>query len=234
MDEYRNQNPDQPNDPLQAPPDSSYNSHISVQQEGAQNQGDYSQRPPEGQADSQQRPDGQNQQQWQNSQNPQQQWQNNQNPQQQWQSNQTPPQQQWQGNQNLPHQQWQNQQQYWQNNGPGGQQYWSNGQPGSMPYPQPPKQRNNMALASMIFGILSLLACCIPFIQFPLAVVAIVLVILSKKKQPFSGFAIAGLVMGIISIVISILMTLYWGTVLSMMNDPEFMDIYNEMLKTYQ
>ena len=91
-----------------------------------------------------------------------------------------------------------------------------------------------LALASMIVGIFALLACCIPFVQFPLAVVSIVLVVLSKKGQPLSGFAIAGLVLAIISIIISILMTLYWGFLISMMNDPEFMSIYNEMLEMYE
>lgn len=165
---------------------------------------------------------------WQSSpQDEQQYWQNSpQNGQQQWQNSPQNGQQQWQNNQQYG-QQWPNNQQY-------GQQQWQNNPQSGMPYGQPPKRRNNLALASMIFGILALLACCIPFIQFPLAVVAIVLVILSKKKQPFSGFAIAGLVMGIIAIIISILMTLYWGALISMMNDPEFMDIYNELLKTYQ
>ena len=105
---------------------------------------------------------------------------------------------------------------------------------GQPPYGQPPKQTNNLALASMIVGIFALLACCIPFVQFPLAVVSIVLVVLSKKGQPLSGFAIAGLVLAIISIIISILMTLYWGFLISMMNDPEFMSIYNEMLEMYE
>ncbi len=95
-------------------------------------------------------------------------------------------------------------------------------------------RRNGQALASMIFGILALVSCCIPFIQFPLAVVAIVLVILSRKKQPLTGFAIAGLVLGIISIVISIAMTFYWGYAISMMNTPEFWEMYNEMMEMYQ
>lgn len=212
MDEYRDQTPDGQNDhnPI-APSGSPY----------GDNQNNDQQRP---------LPTSQNDQSyWQNSpHNDQQYWQNGpQNGQQQWQNGSQNGQQQWQNNQP-------NGQPYWQNNQQNNQPYWQNNPQNGMPYGQPPKQRNNMALASMIFGILALLACCIPFIQFPLAVVAIVLVILSKKKRPLSGFAIAGLVMGIIAIIISILMTIYWGALISMMNDPEFMDIYNELLKTYQ
>lgn len=115
------------------------------------------------------------------------------------------------------------------------QPYPPQGPPQYPPYPpMPPKQSNGLALASMIVGIFSLITCCIPFLQFPLAVAAIVLVILSKKGKPFHGFAVAGLVMGIISILISIAMTFYWGVVISMMNDPEFLSIYNEILEMYQ
>ncbi len=83
----------------------------------------------------------------------------------------------------------------------------------------------------MIVGIFSLLGCCIPFIQFPLAMIAIVLAILSRKGQPFSGFAVVGLVLGILSILVSVLMTVYWGYLLS---HPEFLDLYNEMMQMYE
>ncbi len=106
--------------------------------------------------------------------------------------------------------------------------------PYRQPYLQPPGQSNGMATAALVLGIFSLLSCCIPFIQFPLAVITIVLVILSKKGRPLTGFAVAGLVMGIISILISIGMTFYWGVVISMMKDPEFMDMYNKILEMYQ
>ena len=85
----------------------------------------------------------------------------------------------------------------------------------------------------MIVGIFAMLTCCIPFIQFPLAVTTIVLVILSKKGKPFNGFAVAGLVLGILAVIISIGMTIYWGVLISLMKDPEFMSIYNSLLESY-
>ena len=90
-----------------------------------------------------------------------------------------------------------------------------------------------LTVASMIVGIFAMLTCCIPFIQFPLAVVTIVLVILSKKGKPFNGFAVAGLVLGILAVIISIGMTIYWGVLISLMKDPEFMSIYNSLLESY-
>lgn len=98
----------------------------------------------------------------------------------------------------------------------------------------PKKETNRLAVASMVVGIFAMLACCIPFIQFPLAVATIVLVILSKKGKPFSGFAIAGLVLGILAVIISIAMTIYWGVLISLMKDPEFMSMYNNLLESYR
>ena len=126
----------------------------------------------------------------------------------------------------------------WQNGPSGGGSQWQNSSgnqwQNNQPYGQPPRQHNGKALASMIFGILALVACCVPFIQFPLAVVAIVLVILSQNRQPLPGFAIAGLVLGIIAIIMSIAMTIYWGYAFSLMNDPEFIQMYNDMMNMYQ
>ena len=139
----------------------------------------------------------------------------------------------WQNQQSGQNQNWQNDNQYnqgWQNNDQYNQSWQNNSQ-----YNQPPrKEKNNLALASMLIGIFSFINCCIPFIQFPLAVTAIVLAIISKKGRPFTGFAIAGLVVGIISVLISLGMTLYWGLVLDMMQDPEFMEIYNEIMQMYE
>lgn len=210
MDEYNNQNQYPDNHNRGSSPDSPYDNNRS----------------------------GQNQ--------PQQPWQNGQNPNSQgsqWQNGQTDSGNQWQNGQTGGGNQWQNGQadggNQWQNGQTGGGNQWQNNQgsgqwQNNQFYGQQPQQRNGKALASMIFGILALLSCCIPFIQFPLAVVAIVLVILSKKKQPLTGFAIAGLVLGIISVIISIAMTFYWGYAISLMNDPEFIDMYNDMMKMYQ
>ena len=217
MDEYRNQNSDEQNGSDRPhPSESPYSSGSPMGNQPGQapNQPPYGQQP------------------WQNaSQNDQQYWQNGpQNNQQYWQSNSPNGQQPWQ---NGP----QNNQSYWQNDSQNNQPYWQNNSPNNQPYwqnGQPPKRRNNLALASMIVGIFALITCCVPFIQFPLAVTAIVLVILSKKKQPLSGFAIAGLVMGILAILLSIVMLLYWGAYLQLMNDPEFSKILNEIMEMYQ
>lgn len=106
-------------------------------------------------------------------------------------------------------------------------------QPPVSPLPQMPPQ-NNMALASMIVSILSLLACCIPPLQFIMGMVALLLAIFSKKGKPFSGFAIAGMVISILSLVISIGMVLYMMFAFSLMKDPQYAHIFNEILEMYE
>lgn len=113
-------------------------------------------------------------------------------------------------------------------------QYDNNNWQAPTPPPQPPvKQQNNMALASMIVGIFGLLSCCLPPLQFVLGMVSLLLVIFSKKGQPFSGFAIAGLVMSIFCLVISIVMAAYMILSLSMLNDPSFAPILDEIMEIY-
>ena len=147
-------------------------------------------------------------------------------------------------------------QNYW--NQPGSQQqngqpqnYWQQNNPQQGPYQQnpyqqppyqqaPPKENNPLALASMITGLLALITCCCsPLIQFPLAVTSIVLMILSKRGKPLQGYAIAGLIMSIFAILLSILMTIMIGLVRSpqyqeFFNSPEFQDIFDEYESLYE
>jgi hypothetical protein len=74
------------------------------------------------------------------------------------------------------------------------------GQPGGYGYVQPPRRANGSAIASLIFGILG----CVPFLTGLLAVV-LGIVGLRKTRDPSvggKGMAIAGLVLGLISIVL--------------------------------
>lgn len=100
--------------------------------------------------------------------------------------------------------------------------------------PPPVKQPNNPALASMIVGIFSLLSCCFPPLQFILGVVGILLVYFSRKGKPWSGFAIAGLVMSILALIISICVVIYMVFAYQMMKDPRFAPLFNDIYKIYE
>ncbi len=101
-----------------------------------------------------------------------------------------------------------------------------------------PSETNSLAVASLVFGILALISCCCsPLVQFPLAVTAIVLVILSKKGRPFNGYSVAGLVLSIIAILMSLFMTLMIGLIRSpqyqeILNSPQFQELYEEIYES--
>lgn len=100
--------------------------------------------------------------------------------------------------------------------------------------PPPGNQPNNLAIGSMIVGIFSLISCCIPLLQFILGVAGILLVIFSKRGKPWSGFAIAGLVLSIIAILISVAMVIYMIVVFQMMKDPQFAPLFNDIYQMYE
>ena len=113
---------------------------------------------------------------------------------------------------------------------PGGYQNPGNGNmPGGQPRQQKPK--NNFATGSLACGILGLLTLCC--CAFPLAIIlgvgAVSFAVISKKGQPFSGTAIAGIVLGIICILLGIGEFLYVLAFTSFMNDPENAAMFNEI-----
>lgn len=109
-------------------------------------------------------------------------------------------------------------------------------QPNSSPQPGPgipPKKTNTLALLSMLAGIFSLITCCQPLFGFVLSIAGIVLAVLSKKGQPFSGFAIAGLVLSILGLIASIAICAYMVFVYSLLKDPVYSQLFNDILQEY-
>lgn len=102
------------------------------------------------------------------------------------------------------------------------------------PHTPAPKKRNGLAIASFIISLLGLLSCCCSPLGLILGVVGLILVILSKKGQPFDPFAVAGLVLAIIAIIASLISFMYYIAVLQMMQDPEFNSIVNEIIGEYE
>lgn len=95
-----------------------------------------------------------------------------------------------------------------------------------------PKETNTMAVISMVVGIIALISCCAFPFAILLGVAAIVLAILSKKGKPFSGFAIAGLVLGIMGVIFGLLMFAYIMFVTWMyQSNPDF---FNSIMNEYE
>lgn len=69
-------------------------------------------------------------------------------------------------------------------------------------YQQPPKsQQNNMALASLIMGIIGIVTSCCCFGGLIFGSLGIVFALLSKTQDRFEGNAVAGLITSIIGLV---------------------------------
>jgi len=91
---------------------------------------------------------------------------------------------------------------------PGGTGQWDQGSFGTAP----PKARNGMGTAALVFGILALLTCWFPFVGLLLGILAIVFAVIGrgrvKKLQATNkGAATTGLVLGILSVIVNILLT---------------------------
>jgi hypothetical protein len=80
--------------------------------------------------------------------------------------------------------------------------------PGSQypsPYqmPQPPQSGGGTAIASLVLGIIGMLAWCLPIVGLPVTITGLVLGI-KGLKSPNRGMAIAGVVLSIIGLVASV------------------------------
>jgi len=75
------------------------------------------------------------------------------------------------------------------------------------PQPEPPKEKNGMSVASLVMGIVGL-TCCGGGI---VSILAIVFAVISKNKNAdgqMDGMAKAGLIMGIVAVVMSIIVAI--------------------------
>lgn len=66
------------------------------------------------------------------------------------------------------------------------------------------EEKKGMSIASMVLGIVGLVAWCIPLFGYPVSILAIIFGVIGKKKGA-RGMAIAGIIMGAISLVITII-----------------------------
>lgn len=81
-----------------------------------------------------------------------------------------------------------------------------NGTPQYYGEPQQNNDNKGLAIASMVVGIVSILASCWkPLIGLIAGIVAIVLAVMHNKNNSKNGMATAGLVCGIVAIVLSVI-----------------------------
>lgn len=71
-------------------------------------------------------------------------------------------------------------------------------------------QKNNMATASLVMGILSIVLSCCCFIGIMFSSLGLLFACLSKVNETFEGHAKAGLITSIVGLVLSAIMIVGW------------------------
>lgn len=103
---------------------------------------------------------------------------------------------------------------------------------------QKPGQKDSLykklSISSILTGILALIFCCYPPAQLVLGAAAVMLAYLSKNNKPFTAPAIIGMIMGILSIIISILMFVQFIWAMDLMADPSNAAMVKEIYRQYQ
>lgn len=98
--------------------------------------------------------------------------------------------------------------------------------------PAHPQPKNGFGTASLVFGILAIPGCMTVWFGIIFAVMAIVFAIISRINMGrFDGKTTAGLTLGILFLILSLL--LFW-MVLVMLQNPEFMEQMNSIMQQYQ
>ncbi len=99
---------------------------------------------------------------------------------------------------------------------------------------QPPKAGINYSIVSLVLAVSALFSCCTPPAQFFCGACAVMAAVLSRKGQPFSTMARTGLVIGILSIICSILVFIQYVTTMRLMSDPANAALVKEVTRYYQ
>jgi hypothetical protein len=71
-------------------------------------------------------------------------------------------------------------------------------------YSQPVEEKKGLSIASMILGIVGLVAWCLPIVGFPVCLTGLILGIIGIKKGG-KGMAIAGIIMCAITLLLTII-----------------------------
>lgn len=93
---------------------------------------------------------------------------------------------------------------------------------------------NKLPTLSIMVGIFGLTSCCYPPLQLVLGAAAVMLAYLSKNGKPLSAPAVAGTVLGVASIVLSIFIFLQYIWVMDLMADPANSAMMKEVFRQYR
>ncbi len=93
---------------------------------------------------------------------------------------------------------------------------------------------SRLSLFSLIAGILGLVSCCNPPIQLICGSSAAILAWLSRTQQPLTPRGVIGLVLGILSIIISILVFFQFMWAMEIIEDPANAELIRQFYQQTQ
>lgn len=90
------------------------------------------------------------------------------------------------------------------------------------------------ALFSLFTGFMGMTTCCYPPLQLVLGAAALILAYISKTEHPLTGQGKVGMVLGIISVIVSLLMFAQFVLAIHIMDDPANAPMIRDIFKQYQ
>lgn len=116
------------------------------------------------------------------------------------------------------------------NNGYYNNNYYQQGNPYDPYQNQGPAPYNGLAIASLVIGIVSIVPCCLfPYLCIPLNIVGLILGIISRKKPYGRGMGLAGIIVNIAFLVLSIVWLIIVLYVYTNMPADLTYELYHEM-----
>lgn len=116
--------------------------------------------------------------------------------------------------------------------------YYYNNQYQGYDYNRPPlnpnlmyRQSSGLAVGSLVLGILGILFACCCGMGAILGIIGLILAIVDRNRNGrFESIALGGLITSAVAIVFGVIMVVYLTVgIAELMNDPEFMSMYEEL-----
>lgn len=96
------------------------------------------------------------------------------------------------------------------------------------------KMSGAFSISSLIFGIFAIMSCISPPIQLLFGAAALMLAYLSKNGKRLTGLAVAGIILGMIGIIFSVLIFIYFMATVRLMDDPANIALFRQAMSQYQ
>ncbi|MDO5407763.1 MAG: hypothetical protein Q4F28_10630 [Eubacteriales bacterium] len=93
---------------------------------------------------------------------------------------------------------------------------------------------DRLPIFSLIAAIISIISCCNPPQQLLFGVAAILTAWLSRQGRPLKGMALTGLILGILSVICSLLVFFQYMAAMQIIDDPANADLVREVMRQYQ